>query len=662
MRGLWLGLLSFVLALAGTLFLGDILWRNTGIAVIVLACVFAVIAYRDLPFPHAHNPVNPLNQAPSQWKRRALPLAGVAVSGISAYSANASFLANPNETFGLAGWLWVTGIALLVVSCVAWPRGRTPVEGQEESLGWPLWEIGLFAGLVLLAGIMRVWDLNNFPFNVYGDERVTGRLAIDSYIGKSGPSVFSLLWPSVDLPGLWFATVAKSLEAGGFTLWALRLPAALLGAAMAIPFYGFMRLGWGRGAAIAGTALLAFSAVSVHYSRIALNNIATPFFWSVCFFFLLRGMRSRRPVDWAAAGLAGGLSEYGYYGTRLLPFILVAFFVYLLVTNWRQWRGYAGHFLLVLLGYIVGFGPLFARYALNPGLYTSRAEGSLTWDHIPASWADLQLMWATLWPVMAENLLGISTHGSQDVIYNAPLLLAAEGALLALGVALLAWHWRHPASFLVLLAGVGVFFTGGTLVLYGPPPVFAHWVPGFGAFFAAAAVPLWAWLASAKVWLPGRAAKIAPALVAVGLAVLGYLNSNFYFREYYANPDSLKVEAYRNAQIGIELQSAQAHYQAGLDPRYAVRILGRTEYLHNPITPYLVGGQDYASLADPERELPVEMPGGKGLVFIFMPGGEDYRALVREAHPGGKDGELHSPSGRHLFFTYILTREEATIK
>jgi hypothetical protein len=431
---------------------------------------------------------------------------------------------------------------------------------------------------------------------------------------------------------------------------------------MAIPFYGFMRLGWGRGAAITGTALLAFSAVSVHYSRITLNNIATPFFWSVCFFFLLRGMRSRRPMDWAAAGLAGGLSEYGYYGTRLLPFILVTFFGYLLVTNWRQWRGYVGHFLLVLLGYIVGFGPLFARYALNPGLYTSRAEGSLTWDHIPASWEDLQLMWATLWPLMAENLLGISTHGSQDVIYNAPLLLAAEGALLALGVALLAWHWRHPASFLVLLAGVGVLSAGGTLVLYGPPPVFAHWVPGFGALFAAVAVPVWAWLASAKVWLPGRAANIAPALVAVGLAVLGYLNINFYFREYYANPDSLKVEAYRNAQIGIELQSAQAHYQAGLDPRYAVRILGRTEYVHNPITPYLVGGQDYASLADPERELPVEVPEGKGLVFIFMPGGEDYRALVREAHPGGKDGELRSPSGRHLFFTYTLTPEEATIK
>jgi len=107
---------------------------------------------------------------------------------------------------------------------------------------------------------------------------------------------------------------------------------------------------WGRIAAIAGASIMAFSAANVHYSRMALNNITTPFFWTVCFFFLMRGLRKQRPTDWTLAGLAAGLSEHFYYGTRLLPFILVAFVVYLLVVHWRCARHYVEQFGWLVLG------------------------------------------------------------------------------------------------------------------------------------------------------------------------------------------------------------------------------------------------------------------------------------------------------------------------
>jgi len=69
-------------------------------------------------------------------------------------------------------------------------------------------------------------------------------------------------------------------------------------------------------------------------------------------------------------------------------------------------------------------------------------------------------------PVFSENLLRISTHSSQDIIFYAPLLLPAEAALLVLGVALLLWHLRHPTAFLILASGLSVLFVGGTLVAY----------------------------------------------------------------------------------------------------------------------------------------------------------------------------------------------------
>jgi hypothetical protein len=103
---------------------------------------------------------------------------------------------------------------------------------------------------------------------------------------------------------------------------------------------------------------MAFSVSNVHCSRLALNNILTQFFWATCFFFLLRALRSRRPSDWALAGLSARLSEYFYYGTRLLPFILAMFMVFLLALPWKHARQYPGGFLLLAGSYFVGFGPL----------------------------------------------------------------------------------------------------------------------------------------------------------------------------------------------------------------------------------------------------------------------------------------------------------------
>jgi hypothetical protein len=154
---------------------------------------------------------------------------------------------------------------------------------------------------------------------------------------------------------------------------------------------------WGRYAAIAGTAILAFSASNIHYSRLALNNITTQFFWTACFFFLLHGLRSRRPLDWALAGLSAGLSEYFYYGTRLLPFILILFIGYTLAFNWRQPGQYLSGFLLLAGSYVIGFGPLLFHFIWKPNLYFGRGASLMIWSpHIPTSFKDLHSMWKTV--------------------------------------------------------------------------------------------------------------------------------------------------------------------------------------------------------------------------------------------------------------------------
>jgi 4-amino-4-deoxy-L-arabinose transferase-like glycosyltransferase len=658
------GSIAYLVSLFGTLLLANELTRTWAVLLLIGAGALAVIAWSRQEWIAAFPRYSITGTAGSNRNRR-FYLLGAISAVLVGLTADLRYLAAPNETFGLAGVLWLASMALLL--CAAFAGSRSAPDGINEPhlTSWTTWEIVVVASLVLVALITRIWDLSNFPDNIYPDEIMTGTVATQSYVSQTAPSpsVFSTVWSGIDLPALWFWIVSRCLKMAGSTLAMLRLPAALLGAATVLPLYGFIRGTWGRYAAIAGTAILTCSASNIHYSRLALNNITTQFFWIVCFFFLLRGLRSRRPLDWAVAGLSAGLSEYFYYGTRLLPFILILFFCFLLAFHWRLARQYLNGLVLLTLGYLIGFGPLLSHFIWKPNLYFGRGASLMTWSpHIPMRFQDLQTAWKTVWPVVRENLLGISTHGSQDIIYYAPLLLPAEAALLVLGVALLLWHWRHPAAFLMLISGFGVLFVGGTLVA-GPnsvPPLINHWTPAFPAFYVALAVPIGAWTASAKAELPIDLRWILPVTLAIGLLLLGWSNLNFYFRRYYADPANLRSSAYRSAQQNYEIQTAQSRYQASLGPGYHVFTIGKGSPPYDAATTrYLVTDQEWTMLPDPAAGLPSIPATGKGLAFIFFPKDEQYRELTHNLYPGGVDREVTTKRSKHLFYIYVITPKQA---
>jgi 4-amino-4-deoxy-L-arabinose transferase-like glycosyltransferase len=655
----WLGPAAVLVSLLGTWLLGNADVRPWAIVALLAAGVLAILAWSDARWFTAFPMERGLRAGQDRGARNWLALGALAGAVLILVMSHVAFLRAPDKTFGLAGWLWLADVAVVVAAAVIWNIADAPVNRFGRPPAWTRWEAAGLAGIAVLALALRICNLKNVPFNIYPDEIMTGVTAERAYISGSGhaPSVFGTLWGDIELPALWFAIVASAMKLGGVGLGVARLPAALFGAATVVPFYGLVRSVWGRAAAITGASIMAFSAADVHYSRMALNNITTPFFWTLCFFFLLRGLRSRRPTDWALAGLTGGLSEHFYYGTRLLPFILIGFVIYLLVVHRGELRRYIAQFGWLALGYLAGFGPLLIYFVMHPGLYYGRGAGLLTWNRIPANWQDLHQMWNTLWPIMSENLLGISTHTAQDIMYYGPLLLVPEAALLVLGVALLVWRWRHPAAFLVMLSGLGVLFVGGTLVLYpdSSPPMPAHWTPAFPAFYAAIAVPAGAWIASAKAWPWERSRWLAPAILGAGLFVLGYANIDFYFNRYYADPESLRIERYKNAQTMYEVQTIQSRYMASFGSNYRVVAVGKSPYPYDAdMTRYLVPGQEYVTLFNPREEWSLTPAAGKGLVFLFFPGSEEYRETVRERYRDGTDGEVSNPAGRHLFYTLVV--------
>ena len=226
-----------------------------------------------------------------------------------------------------------------------------------------------------------------------------------------------------------------------------------------------------------------------------------------------------------------------------------------------------------------------------------------------------------------------------------------------LGVALLLWHWRHPAAFLMLSSGLGVLLVGGTLVAYpnSAPPLINHWTPAFPAFFVALAVPVGAWITAGQSKFELRG--LLPATVGIALLALGWSNLNFYFHHYYADPESLKSKAYRSAQRNYEAQTAQSRYLASLGRNYDVFTVGKSPWPYDPLTTrYLVTEQKWTLLTDPATQLASIARDNKGLAFLFFPGNEQFQQTTEKLFPGGKQGEVTSRRGNHLFYTHMLRR------
>jgi hypothetical protein len=202
-------------------------------------------------------------------------VAGAAIILLTADLYNAG---NPNNPFGPAGWLWLLSSGVLIAGSLGWSALNLraneeaapipPVAGEHqgwfvawvgrtehqpdtdyslltnrysESL-WCPWETGVFAGIVLLALVLRIWNLSAYPDNIYPDEIMTGTVASGAYGGSTAaPSLFSTLWSQIDLPALWFRVVWAFFQMGGDNLTMLRMPAALFGMATTVPFYLLVR-------------------------------------------------------------------------------------------------------------------------------------------------------------------------------------------------------------------------------------------------------------------------------------------------------------------------------------------------------------------------------------------------------------------------------------
>lgn len=235
---------------------------------------------------------------------------------------------------GSVGWLISLALLLLAFFGERRPTLRDPNTGRADNEDRDrvrmlfLVELAFVLAIMLLAFFLRVYRLDDLTGGMHGDE---GETAMEGVKILEGDRVSPFMTGWFAHPNFSFWAVALSMGAFGKTLFGLRILSTLLGVLMIVPFYLLVRMWFGVRTALIAGILLAVMDVSIYFGKLGLNNIMTPFFLVGGIYFLARGLRSMRTIDFVLAGYSSMLTLYFYFAGRLTPFLLAAMLGYLFI-------------------------------------------------------------------------------------------------------------------------------------------------------------------------------------------------------------------------------------------------------------------------------------------------------------------------------------------
>ena len=534
------------------------------------------------------------------------------------------------------------GLSLLFALLAAVPTGLISRRslGRRLSMmlaGWRTPESVVACAIILIGAVMRLYDLAGIPSGIHGDETGEALITLSVLEGK-GPNPFGTAFYGDR--ALYFYLHAPFFIVFGKTLTAVRIFSALAGVATLPAFYLLMRRLFGIRPALIALALLAGSAVHINYSRLGLNVVQISLFTIVTLYCLRLGQESRRPFWWLSTGILAGLTVYFSFGGILVSVTVALYFLYLFITRHSNWRAWATGAVFCAIGVAMTILPAAVFTLGQNDLYAEHAASRLifgNWEWIAAthrtsSW------WGVLVGQLKANLLFFfSGHdfGPFYVFTGAPMLAAALGPFVALGLALMLVRSRDDRYGLLALWFWTVVLFGGVLTINSPQS--HRLLPAALAAIAGAALVLdWIVVAGSQL-LPRRA---APALLALAVAVptlAAYAdNSNYFGPALASKPWAMETQ--------------QGYYFATLGPGYRGYTLAAPRLpFDSSVTRFLAPGVEGDSLTNPGLRLPLSVPPDRDLAFVVYPFMSHYLPLLHSLYPSAVVEKVRGGSGQVAF-------------
>jgi DNA-binding beta-propeller fold protein YncE/4-amino-4-deoxy-L-arabinose transferase-like glycosyltransferase len=416
--------------------------------------------------------------------------------------------------------LYLASLVFFVAASYVWGENRA----QKPSLAPPgRKELILLVIICALGAFLRLYQLQSIPFGLFFDEATNGLDAAHVIQQRVYPIYFEA---NYGRGALFIYLLALSFKLIGVSVLAMRLVTAVLGVLTILAFYFLFRQLFGPGLGLVGAYLIATSRWHINFSRVVFDAVLLPLLAALSFYFLFKGLHSRRRTDFLWGGLALGLGLHTYASFRLIPFVIVLFLLYKALTE----RGFVrrsglGVAIFVLASFMV-FAPL-GQYALNnwKGFSLRTKEASILTKR------DQPDLAKALWNNTRAHLLMFNYRGDRNGRHNLPgepMLDFVTAVLFATGLGYGLYRWREPRCFFFLTCLV-VLLLGGILSVDFEAP---QALRAIGTLLAAC---FFACLTLERLWVGcqrsfGARAKLpALAFIVPLLVYSGWANFHTYF-------------------------------------------------------------------------------------------------------------------------------------
>jgi 4-amino-4-deoxy-L-arabinose transferase-like glycosyltransferase len=420
----------------------------------------------------------------------------------------------PNVHYHAQMALFVFGISGVALGLGGVRRLSLRPAADAQTSRWWQREWVIVLAITLAALLVRAWGVESL-LRLWRDETLFAEAVLELW---DNPTIDTL----VPVPGISSILGAfpymQSLTIGlfGADLAGMRATTVLLGALTVPAVYVLAGALFNRKTALIAALILAAYPPHIHFSRLALYNIADPLFgtWALAFFAL--GLRRNRRLDWALAGTMLGLTHYFYEGGRLLftPLLglwLLAMLVITPARDGKRWRRHLPWSGLVTFGlaFALTIAPLYYTWVVQQRPFSPRYDetrGTIAFvNYLPDYWHTLTDDFALAdLPRRLDNLAGripadfsyyYEFHFRPPLLHflrdpdgssfyyggTTPLLLVYTLPFFLFGALLLLWRPRAPGAVLPLL-WLLLTILGNSLIWQN------NWSPRFVVAFPAVAL------------------------------------------------------------------------------------------------------------------------------------------------------------------------------
>lgn len=545
---------------------------------------------------------------------------------------------------------WILSLVLFSYSVLRQAGWQPPRLDARLSQNRP--ELAAVLSLLILAIVLRIYDLEIHPYSMVNDEGEMGKGALCLLRGECR-NIFAIAWASQPYVAYLPYALTVGLFGNDYAL-PIRLVSVTTGTLAVLFTYLFSRETFGKRTALVAGVVLAALPYHIHFSRLGVDNIVDSLSSALVLWLMIRALRTGSPGHYLLAGIVSGLCLYTYPGSRLAPALGLLTFSFAALTQRGLLRAQWRNILIFLVAALLTAAPMLGTYQSNSEfnqrinsvglLQGNRLQEEMEYTGLNAVQVLVAQFFKSTMPFIISE--GAFNFFSSPRAYFTPL----AAVFLMLGLAVAVWKLRD-LRLLVLLAWFFAPIVLGSALTVGPP---SHQRMLGSTPAAAILVSLGlVTVAQALGGLNQLLRRLTPLLLLAILLFTGYRDVVFYFGEY-------------RASHLFEDLSNEITYES----RTLIRSLegqGRLLLIGAPMTRIFFGNFDYFN-PDVEKhdfnevtpEALARLPKDQDVLFLAIPYRESDLHLIAEWLPGGTwiaERRRNQPD-YPLYFAYKVSKEQ----